>query len=109
MDKVTQLYEHIVDPALLIRRVNITANHVVEEAAANQRETFEQLDLFTDYQVAAKKQRENELALEKEKRLQKAMISIKSKYGKNAVLRGMNLQEGAMTKERNRQIGGHKA
>lgn len=109
MDAVTGLYERIVDEKLLIRRVTVTANHVVREEEAAGGEVFEQLDLFTDY-GALQKQREEEAAmLEREKKIQKAMLAIKKKYGKNAILRGMNLEEGAMTAERNGQIGGHKA
>ena len=70
---------------------------------------FEQLDLFTDYAaVEAKREKEN-AELEREKRMQKAMLSIKKKFGKNAILKGMNLEEGATAKDRNEQIGGHKA
>ena len=74
-----------------------------------KQETYEQLSLFTDYE-AVEKEREKEVKnLEKEKRLQQAMLDIKKKYGKNAILKGMNLEEGATAIERNRQIGGHKA
>ena len=76
---------------------------------AVQEDVFEQLDLFTDYEARQKEKEEENAALERERRLQKAMLDIKKKYGKNAVLKGMNLEEGAMTMERNRQIGGHKA
>lgn len=110
MDAVTQLYDRIADPNLLIRRVNVTANHVVEESkAACIGDTWEQMDLFTDYEALEKSRAEEEAALEREKRIQKAMLSIQKKYGKNAILRGMNLQEGATARERNQQIGGHKA
>lgn len=74
-----------------------------------KRGDFEQLDLFTDYAaVEAKREKEN-AELEREKRMQKAMLSIKKKFGKNAILKGMNLEEGATAKDRNEQIGGHKA
>ena len=72
-------------------------------------EVYEQLDLFTDYEAQRKKQEEEEAALNREKRMQEAMLSIKKKFGKNAVLKGMNLQEGATARNRNEQIGGHKA
>ena len=72
-------------------------------------EVYEQLDLFTDYEAQRKKKEEEEAALDREKRMQEAMLSIKKKFGKNAVLKGMNLQEGATAKDRNEQIGGHKA
>jgi len=111
LEAVTELYDRIVNPNLLIRRLNITANHVIEEALAakQSREHFEQLDLFTDYEALQKEQAEKDAALEREKKVQQAMLAIKKKYGKNAVLRGMNLEEGATARDRNAQIGGHKA
>lgn len=106
---VMELYDRIVDPTLLIRRLNITANHVVPEGSAEELEVVEQMDLFTDY-AALEKQREEEKAeLEREKRMQQAVLCIKKRFGKNAILKGMNLQEGATAKDRNEQIGGHKA
>ncbi len=109
MEAVTGLYNRIVDENLLIRRVNITANHVVEEGKLTEKDSFEQLELFTDYE-AISKQREAETAqLERERKMQYAILDIQKRYGKNAILRGMNLEEGAMTRERNAQIGGHKA
>ena len=72
-------------------------------------DSYEQLELFTDYGVLTKEREEEEAKLAKERKLQEAMIAVKKKYGKNAMLKGMNLQEGATTMERNRQIGGHKA
>lgn len=109
LDAVLDLYEQIMDKNLLIRRVTISANHVTEEHLAVQKEAYEQLDLFTDYEAVCKQREEEKKALEREKKMQQALLDIKKKYGKNAVLKGMNLEEGAMTVERNRQIGGHKA
>lgn len=109
MEAVSDLYERIVDKNLLIRRINVTANHVTEESMAVKKDTFEQLDLFTDYGAVQKQREDEKAALERERQMQRAMLDIKKKYGKNAVLKGMNLEEGAMTVERNRQIGGHKA
>lgn len=109
MDAVMGLFDRIVDTNLLVRRINITANHVVDESSVAKADTFEQLDLFANYDALQKKRAEEEAELEREKRAQKAMLSIKKKYGKNAILKGMNLQEGATTVERNKQIGGHKA
>ncbi len=109
MDAVMKLYDGIVNPDLLIRRINISANRLVEEKAVKEEESFVQLDLFTDYKAEQKKKQEKEASLEKEKKLQKAMLDVKKKYGKNAILKGTNLEEGATTIERNRQIGGHKA
>ena len=70
---------------------------------------MQQLDLFTDYETLINEEQEREESLAKEKNMQKAMIKIKNKFGKNAILKGMNLQEGATTIERNGQIGGHRA
>lgn len=104
MEATMKLYERIMNKKLLVRRINITANNVVDEETAKQEKTFEQIDLFTNYQEKVKKRKEEQT----EKELQKAMIDIKKKYGKNAILKGMNLQEGGTTIERNGQIGGHK-
>ena len=79
------------------------------ESEARQEKDYEQLELFTAYGGKEKQQAEEEKALVREKNMQKAMLDIKKKYGKNAILKGMNLEEGATTMERNRQIGGHKA
>ena len=109
MDAVMELYERIVNPDLLVRRVNITANRLVEESKAKEKQNYEQLTLFTDYEEEEKKREAEREALAKERRLQEAMLAVKKRYGKNAMLKGMNLQEGATTMERNKQIGGHKA
>ena len=109
INAVMELYDRIVDKNLLIRRVNISANRIVAENSVVKKDQFEQLDLFTDYETLRKKQAEEEAALEREKNMQKAMLDIKKKYGKNAILKGMNLVEGATAKQRNSQIGGHKA
>ena len=99
-----QLYQKIMNKQLLLRRINITANIVVDELTVEKEKSYEQIDLFTNYQEKVER-RQEELT---EKELQKAMIDIKKKYGKNAILKGMNLQEGATTIDRNKQIGGHK-
>ncbi len=109
MDAVMELYDRIVNPVLLIRRVTVAANRLVDESEARKIQGYEQMDLFTDYEELQRQRDEEERKLMKERRLQEAVLEIKGKYGKNAVLKGMNLQEGATTKERNRQIGGHKA
>lgn len=109
MDAVMDLYDRIIDKNLLIKRIYITACHVIEENAAAEKPAFEQLDLFTDYEALEKKKLEDEEKLKREKQLQQAMLSIKKKYGKNAILKGINLEEGATAQERNQQIGGHKA
>jgi hypothetical protein len=109
MEAAEELFDRIVNPELLIRRITITANHVVRESEVQQTTSFEQLDLFTDYDALEKQRKEEDAELEKEKKMQQAMLSIKKKFGKNAILKGMNLEEGAMARERNDQIGGHKA
>ena len=109
LDAVTELFERIVDENLLVRRINITANHVVDEATVQKTDNLEQLDLFTDYAAERAKKEAEEAELAREKRMQKAILDIKKKHGKNAILKGMNLEEGATTVDRNRQIGGHKA
>lgn len=105
---VMGLFDRITEPTLLVRRVNIVANHVVPEALVSEQQTMEQLDLFTDYEALERKRKEEKEALQKERKMQEAMLSIKKKYGKNAILKGMNLQEGATAKNRNSQIGGHR-
>lgn len=105
---IMELYDRIVNKNFLIRRINISANRLVSEKNIKEPEKFEQLDLFTDYKkIEAKraKEKENE---QKEKNLQKVVIDIKRKYGKNAILKGMNFEEGGTTIQRNGQVGGHK-
>lgn len=108
MDKMTELYDRIVDRNLLVRRVTVTMNHVEEESKKPEY-VYEQMDLFTDYEALGRQREEEAAALARERKLQEAILDIKRRFGKNAVLKGMNLEEGAMTKERNAQIGGHKA
>ena len=104
MDAVMELYERIINNKLLIRRINITANNVISEDCLNEEKTYEQVDLFTNYEEL-NRNREKE---KQEKQIQNVMISIKKKYGKNAILKGMNFEKGGTTIERNGQIGGHK-
>ena len=107
---VIELYERITDTNLYVRRVTVTANHVVDEKSLPKpADKTEQLGLFTDYKAAAEERKENEAEEKKEKSLQHAMIAIKEKFGKNAILKGSNLEQDAMTIERNQQVGGHKA
>ena len=110
MCAVSELFDRIVDKNLLVRRLNIVANHVLPEAdAPKKNDGFVQLDLFTDYAALEAKQERERAELEREKKMQQAMLTIKKKFGKNAILKGMNLEEGATAKDRNAQIGGHKA
>lgn len=103
------LFDRIVDKKLLVRRVTISANRVVSESSVSISAPMEQMDLFTDYEELERKKKAEQAALEREKKAQKAIIELRKKFGKNAVLKGMNLQEGATTKDRNEQVGGHKA
>ena len=105
----TELYDRIVDEKLLVRRLNITANNVISASKIPDEPAFEQLDLFTDYEARKTQQKKDAADLEREKKMQEAMLAIKKKYGKNAILKGMNLVEGATARDRNNQIGGHKA
>ena len=104
-----ELFDRIVNKDLLVRRLNLTVNHVVNEADANRRSTPLQLDLFTDYEELARQREAEKAELDKERRMQEAQLAIKQRFGKNAILRGLNFEEGATAKERNEQIGGHKA
>ncbi len=108
-EAVLGLYQNIVNDKLLIRRVNITANRTVPRDEIPDKEQFVQLDLFTDYDMSGRIKKQQEQHLDKEQKMQEAMIAIKKKYGKNAILKGTNLSEGATALERNRQIGGHRA
>lgn len=110
VEAASVLYDRIVDKNLLIRRMNITANNIVEEKAVQQKNnSYQQLDLFTDYAAEEEQEKQEALRLDRERKLQEATITIKKKFGKNAILKGMSLQEGATAKNRNEQIGGHKA
>ena len=105
-----KLFEEIVNPDLPIRRLNITANHVMSEHHAPEPAVGQgQLDLFADYEALAEAQKTSQAKLKKERKVQEAVLNIKEKYGKNAILRGLNYEEGATAKDRNQQIGGHKA
>lgn len=105
VEAVLRIYDRTVNRDLLIRRISLTVNHVLPEKAAEREQVYEQLDLFTDYEQKEKDGK----SLEKERKIQEAMLAIRGKYGKNAILKGINLEEGATGRERNRQIGGHKA
>ena len=108
IDAAMRLYDRIVDPSLSVRRMYVIANHVQPERVAVEAPAAEQLDLFSYGETVLLREAE-EAQLKKERKLQEAMIAIKGKYGKNAILAGTSYQEGATGRERNRQIGGHKA
>ncbi|HJD20617.1 MAG TPA: DNA methylase [Candidatus Gemmiger faecigallinarum] len=109
VDAAAALFDRIADPALLVRRLNLTAANVMTREAADRADSAEQLDLFTDYAVAEQRRAAELAAEEKEKKVQHAMLDIKKKFGKNAIVKGMDLQEGATARERNNTIGGHRA
>ncbi len=109
VDAVMEIYDRIVNPDLLVRRINITTNHVVDEKKATTHRQPVQLDLFTDYEELKRKADEERMVLAKERKMQEVMLSIKKKFGKNAILKGTSYEEGATGRDRNRQIGGHKA
>ncbi|MCQ2474898.1 MAG: DNA methylase [Clostridia bacterium] len=108
IDAVTELYDSIVNKELTVRRFYVVADNVIHESDVKEEE-FEQLDLFTDYEAEKKKKEEDAASLEKEKKMQQAILSVKKRYGKNAILKGMNYEEGATARERNGTVGGHKA
>ena len=105
--EVIKKFDEIVNRNLLVKRINISASNVLYEDKVKDMIYHRQLNLFINHQNI--NQKDEKEALEKEKNLQKATLKIKQKYGKNAILKGMNLEEGATTRERNEIIGGHKA
>lgn len=108
IEATMMLFERIFDKSLLARRINLVVCNVIKESDVPESESYEQLSLF-DTEETIQNRADDEKALEKERALQEAMLTIKHKFGKNAVLKGMNFTESATAKERNRQIGGHKA
>lgn len=109
LDAVTALYDRIINKDLLVRRITVVANKVIPESDAIASPIAEQISFFDDLEEKAKREEEEKLALEREKKVQRTLIAIKKKHGKNAIVKGMNLEEGATAMERNRQVGGHKA
>ncbi len=108
-EAAASLFDQIVDKTLLIRRISLTAAHIVSEADLARLPSYQQLDLFTDYTSLQQQEAAKQASLDREKKAQKAVLEIKKKYGKNAVLKGMSLSDGATARQRNAQIGGHKA
>ena len=106
---VTELYDRITDRKLLVRRISMAACHVLPRSEIREEERFEQTDLFTDYTALQKEREKEQEEQERERKMQEAVLEIKRKFGKNAILKGMNLEEGATARERNSQIGGHRA
>ena len=109
MDKVAELYDRIVDRNLTVRRMYVVANRVLKEDEADTGPSDVQLSMFDDAEEIERRSEEEKAALEKERRIQEAEIALKKKFGKNAIIKGMNLQKGSTAIERNRQVGGHRA
>lgn len=109
MDRVGELFDRIVNKDLLVRRITLSINHLMREEAIGKTPEVVQLDLFTDYEKEAREREAMNRELARERRRQEAVLNIKQRYGKNAILRGLNWADGATQRDRNRQIGGHKA
>ena len=111
-EKVAQLFDSTVDPTLLVRRMTIDVNHVIPEKdlpVCGKEPSYEQLDLFTDPTAKKDREEKQQRELERERKANEAMLEIKKRFGKNAMLKGVNYAEGATGRDRNSQIGGHKA
>ncbi len=109
INAVTDLYSRIANRRLLVRRLTITANHLLSETDADAAAPPQQLSVFEDTQTALQRSGDDAAALRREKRMQQAMITIKRRFGKNSIVKGMSFEEGATAMDRNGQIGGHKA
>lgn len=109
-EATSQLFHRIVDSRLLVRRLYLVAGHVVDESLAAQHNNQPaQLELFTDYEAIVRHKTAQKHWLAKERKMQETVLDIKRKFGKNAILSGLNFKDGATMRERNLQIGGHKA
>ena len=102
-----KLFNRIINPILLVRRLNIVANNIVDENYQEPKQ-IEQIDLFTDIEKITKQKEQNKKNEQEERKVQHAILDIQEKYGKNSILKGMNFEDGATTKERNQEVGGHK-
>ena len=109
MDAAMRLYDRIADRELMIRRMYVAANHVKDQNTVRAEQDYEQLDMFSVLPDEVQRREKEESDLAREAKLQQSILSIRGKYGKNALLRGTSYQEGATGRERNQQIGGHKA
>ena len=107
-EKVLELYERIIDPDLMVRRLNLTACNVVNRNKASTEVHYQQFDLFSSFEEQEQKKKHDTIDEQEENKLQKTLLDIKEKYGKNAILKGMNLEEGGTAIERNGQVGGHR-
>ena len=109
MDGMLKIFDKIVNPKLMVRRINVVANDLISEKEASKITYLEQTNIFTDYEEVDKKYEVKKKAIAKERKMQEAILTIQKKYGKNAILKGNNLEEGATSIERHNEIGGHKA
>lgn len=108
MKAVDELYNRIINKNLLVRRINVVANNVVKESEIKDNNNIEQISLFIDYEKQKEEMKQKQEQRKEENNLQHAILDIKKKYGKNAIIKGMNLEKDGTTIERNKQIGGHK-
>lgn len=106
-EKVAELYDRIINPELLVRRLTLSINRLIHEDDVKSKPQAMQLDLFTDYEELKRQQEAEEAELAKEQRRQEAVLKIKKMFGKNAILKGLNYADGATQRDRNKQIGGH--
>ncbi len=109
MKKTLELYERIINKDLLVRRLNLCFAKLENENSKKETKVYKQFDLFSNVVEQEKENQEEVSSTKEERKLQETLINLKEKYGKNAVLKGMNLEEGATTIQRNSQIGGHSA
>ena len=107
-EKTLELFERIIDQDLMVRRINLTACNVVNREKASTEVHYQQFDLFSSFDEQEQKKKHDTIDEQEENKLQKTLLDIKEKYGKNAILKGMNLEEGGTAIERNGQVGGHK-
>ncbi len=108
-DAMMKIYERITDKNLLIRHIYVIFNHVFPKDQVPMKHKEEQLDLFTDYAEISERESIVQAKLDRENKLQQSILDLQKKFGKNVVLKGMNLQDNAKQKDRNQQIGGHKS
>ena len=107
-EKIIELFDHIANPILLVRRINIAACNLVRSDEIKEEHKFEQVSLFQDYEKERKEKEESRKKEKKDMELQKTIVEIKHKYGKNAILKGMNFEEGGTMRDRNMEVGGHR-
>ena len=107
VEKVAELFDRIINPNLLVRRLTLSINHLIYEEDLKARQRVVQLDLFTDYEELKRRQEAEAAEFARERRGQEAILKIKKMFGKNAILKGLNYADGATQRDRNQQIGGH--